>query len=101
MIRSLAERTIKALTRRTWIAQWRDEFKATPLRIAGGTITVGVLTNAFFLCLLGRQLPPWGIVLRGTLFLVGLACTQDTSDWNTLKRTSLVMKLLPKRAANP
>ncbi len=63
----------------------------------GGTILlVALLTNTVLLCLLKKEAGHWGIALRTALLFLGNVGLKSKSDWDTVRKGSVLMRILHK-----
>lgn len=74
----------------------KSDFSLKPLKAGGIIVIVAVTTNLVLAMILERQLSLVGWVVRGLLLFIGISGLFCNSDWEGIKRTSKINKILTK-----
>lgn len=76
--------------------RWRE----VPPRSLSACLAAAVLSNTLLLILLHGEIGLWGIALRGTTLAAALAGLLGPRDWDSVRRSSFVMRLMGKSNAH-
>ncbi len=103
VIRFLANRkerwfswTVRWAERSLGFAACQEALRAAPLRVAGVTLAVGVLSNLLFTRILRGPLADGEMIPRALLLLVAAALWSNSSPWTQIKQGSRLIYFLTR-----
>ena len=77
---------------RRGITEGKRLFQEQPLHLCGLATSVAVATNLLLQLWLGNELKPWVLAWKVAILLISLFSLGVTSDWQTVRDSSLVVK---------
>ena len=76
----------------SWVRESIRGLWEHPLHAGGFILAVAVLTNGFFLILLGRGLSSLGLLGRISFFILGVLGIGNKGDWKSIRDSSLLFR---------